>query len=319
MISVIGENVIDIFPEADGRLRAREGGSPLNFAIACAAQQVSVCYLSPLSADGFGDNFRALLRKKHISAGYPQASALPSSLALVRLDAQGHPSYSLYRQGIADRDYDTATLIQALPADCRILHTGSLALEPQDATKLLPVLQHAKSLGIKLSIDINVRLQFVSDAAAYRQHIMTVLPLANYLKASDEDLAALWPELSLTDAITQLQQLAPTALLALTYGGDGAELLFGNLRIRQAVIPPSPFVDTVGAGDTFFANLLVQLLPLDTAEQPLPARLSQAQSLSLLAGPLRRACLAASLNISRQGCVPPDKAELDAALEALDA
>ncbi len=319
MISVIGENVIDIFPEPDGRLRAREGGSPLNFAIACAAQRVPVCYLSPLSADGFGDNFRALLAQKQISAGYPQASALPSSLALVRLDAQGHPSYSLYRQGIADRDYDTETLIKALPADCRILHTGSLALEPQDAARLLPVLQHAKSLGIKLSIDINVRLQFVSDAAAYLQHIMTVLPLADYIKASDEDLAALWPALSLADAINQLQQRAPTALLALTYGGDGAELRLGTASLRQAVIPPSPFVDTVGAGDTFFANLLVQLLALDTPEQPLQALLSQDAPLRSLAGPLRRACLAASLNISRQGCVPPDKAELDAALAALDA
>ena len=98
MITVIGENVIDIFSEADGRFVAKTGGSPLNLAIACALQQVPVCYLSPLSSDAFGDAFRQLLQSRGVSAGFPHASAAPSSLAFVRIDAQGQPSYSLYRR-----------------------------------------------------------------------------------------------------------------------------------------------------------------------------------------------------------------------------
>ncbi len=309
MITVIGENVIDIFSEADGRFVAKTGGSPLNLAIACALQQVPVCYLSPLSSDAFGDAFRQLLQSRGVSAGFPHASAAPSSLAFVRIDAQGQPSYSLYRQGIADRDYTAEQLIAALPAGCRILHTGSLALEPQDATKLLPVLQAAKQRGVRLSIDINVRLQFVSDVAAYRAVIEQVLQLADYIKASDEDLAALYPALSLPAAVEKIRALAPSALLALTCGAEGASLYLGTQVISQPVIQPSVFIDTVGAGDTFFANLLVQLLQLHPANQTLTEL-----DLTLCQSALKRACLAASLNIAKAGCEPPDKTTLDQAL-----
>jgi len=309
MITVIGENVIDIFSEADGRFVAKTGGSPLNLAIACALQQVPVCYLSPLSSDAFGDAFRQLLQSRGVSAGFPHASAAPSSLAFVRIDAQGQPSYSLYRQGIADRDYTAEQLIGALPADCRILHTGSLALEPQDATKLLPVLQAAKQRGVRLSIDINVRLQFVSDVAAYRAVIEQVLQLADYIKASDEDLAALYPALGLQNAVEKIRALAPSALLALTCGAEGASLYLGTQVISQAVIQPTVFIDTVGAGDTFFANLLVQLLQLHPANQALTEL-----DLTLCQSALKRACLAASLNIAKAGCEPPDKTTLDQAL-----
>ena len=309
MIAVIGENVIDIFTEADGRFIAKTGGSPLNLAIACALQQVPVSYLSPLSSDAFGDAFLQLLQQRGVTAGWPQRSAAPSSLAFVRIDANGQPSYSLYRQGIADRDYTADQLIAALPADCRILHTGSLALEPQDAAKLLPVLNAAKQCGIRLSVDINVRLQFVTDVTAYRAHIEQVLQLADYIKASDEDLAALYPAMDLQSAVSKVRALAPTALLALTCGAEGAMLYLGTQAIAQAVIQPEIFIDTVGAGDTFFANLLVQLLQLHPAGEALSTL-----DLTHCRSALQRACLAASLNIAKAGCEPPDKVSLDQAL-----
>ncbi len=312
MIAVIGENVIDIFTEADGRFIAKTGGSPLNLAIACALQQVPVSYLSPLSSDAFGDAFLQLLQQRGVTAGWPQRSAAPSSLAFVRIDANGQPSYSLYRQGIADRDYTAEQLIAALPADCRILHTGSLALEPQDAGKLMPVLQAAKQRGIRLSVDINVRLQFVTDVAAYRTHIEQVLQLADYIKASDEDLAALYPAMDLQSAVGKVRALAPTALLALTCGAEGAMLYLGTQSIAQAVIQPEIFIDTVGAGDTFFANLLVQLLQLHPAGEALSTL-----DLTHCRSALQRACLAASLNIAKAGCEPPDKVSLDQALAQL--
>lgn len=312
MIAVIGENVIDIFTEADGRFIAKTGGSPLNLAIACALQKVPVSYLSPLSSDAFGDAFLQLLQQRGVTAGWPQRSAAPSSLAFVRIDANGQPSYSLYRQGIADRDYSAEQLIAALPADCQILHTGSLALEPQDAAKLLPVLHAAKARGIRLSVDINVRLQFVSDVNAYRQQIGQVLELADYIKASDEDLAALYPALPLDAAVANVRQLAPEALLALTCGAEGATLYLGQQSLFQPVIKPTVFIDTVGAGDTFFANLLVQLLQLHPAGKALSTL-----DLAHCRTALQRACLAASLNIAKAGCEPPDKVSLDQALAQL--
>jgi fructokinase len=155
-------------------------------------------------------------------------------------------------------------------------------------------------------------LQFVTDVAAYRTHIEQVLQLADYIKASDEDLAALYPALDLQSAVDKVRALAPAALLALTCGAEGATLYLGTQAITQAVIQPAIFIDTVGAGDTFFANLLVQLLQLHPAETALSTLdLQQCRSA------LQRACLAASLNIAKAGCEPPEKDTLDQAMAQL--
>jgi len=117
----------------------------------------------------------------------------------------------------------------------------------------------------------------------------------------------LYPTLSTSAALAALRAAAPTALIALTEGEKGATLYWQQHCISLPVIPATPFVDTVGAGDTFWANLLVALLQLGlpTAEQISTEQLTQC---------LQQAMLAASLNIARQGCNPPDSAELATAL-----
>lgn len=305
MICVIGENVVDMFKQADGSFRPRVGGSPLNVAIGAALQHVSTWYLSPISSDAMGDMIAAQLHAAGVTLPAQPRSAQPSSLAFVTFSEDGQPRYSLYRQGIADRDISADQLLALLPRQSNILHTGSLAMEPDDADVMLPVLKTAKAWGIWLSLDINVRLNFVSDAERYRRHLTEVIGLVDIIKASDEDLALLFPGYQADDALAKLRHLAPKALIAYTMGAAGAALYLGEQHIEAPGVAATPFVDTVGAGDTFFANLLAGLdayhgvgLPPLSALQPL----------------LARANMAASINVSRVGCQPPSKAELDARL-----
>ncbi|WP_291194138.1 ribokinase [Hyphomonas sp.] len=53
---------------------------------------------------------------------------------------------------------------------------------------------------------------------------------------------------------------APGRLVAISLGSDGAELWKGGTRIASARPPPVRVVDTVGAGDTFFAALTCALI-----------------------------------------------------------
>lgn len=305
MIAVIGENVVDMFPQADGSFVAKVGGSPLNVAVGVAKQGVASCYLSPISTDAFGDSIADYLQHVGVKLPADNRSSCPTSLAFVSFDQHQQPHYSLYRQGIADRDINTARLLEKLPSECQILHTGSLALEPADQAKLMPVLAQARSKGIWVSVDINVRLAFVSDVDAYRSYLEDIIQIADIIKASDEDLSSLFPDMPPAAALTYLQQLNPAALIAFTRGADGAQLYFAGQRIEQAGIPATPFVDTVGAGDTFFANLLVGLLPWQASGLPALAELTPV---------LRRAVMAATLNVQQVGCQPPTAAELTAAL-----
>jgi ribokinase len=53
---------------------------------------------------------------------------------------------------------------------------------------------------------------------------------------------------------------APGRRVAISLGGDGAELWLGGERIASARPPAVQVVDTVGAGDTFFAALTTALI-----------------------------------------------------------
>ena len=310
MLAVIGENVVDILPEHNGLYRPCLGGSPFNVAIAAARQQLNVSYISPLSQDAFGQQFAAYLQQNGASYGLRYFSRFPSSLAMVSMDAQLQPQYSLYRTSIADRDISAETQVAALPTDCTVLHLGSLALESEDAPRITQVVSAAKARGIRIALDINVRLNAVTNVAAYRAFVLQMVKQSDYVKASDEDLALLFENEDLSESVALMRRSAPDAMLALTEGDKGATLFWQQHQVCLPVIIATPFVDTVGAGDTFWANLLVAIIKLG-----LPT--ATVISTETLTNCLKRAMLAASLNISTKGCNPPTREELDLALAKL--
>ena len=310
MLAVIGENVVDMLPEHNGLYRPCLGGSPFNVAIAAARQQQQVSYISPLSKDAFGQQFSAYLKKNGANYGLNYFSQCPSSMAVISIDTKLQPQYSLYRRGIADRDISAETQTAALPANCNVLHLGSLALESEDAPRITQVVSAAKATGIQIALDINVRLKAVTNAEAYRAFVLQMIKQSDYIKASDEDLALLFEDEDLSEAVSLVRHSAPSAMLALTEGNKGATLYWQQHHITLPVIAATPFVDTVGAGDTFWANLLVSLI-----KQGLPK--AGEVSLDILRHCLQRAMLAASLNIATKGCNPPTRDELDHALAKL--
>lgn len=310
MLAVIGENVVDMLPEHNGLYRPCLGGSPFNVAIAAARQQQQVSYISPLSKDAFGQQFSAYLKKNGANYGLNYFSQCPSSMAVISIDTKLQPQYSLYRRGIADRDISAETQTAALPANCNVLHLGSLALESEDAPRITQVVSAAKATGIQIALDINVRLKAVTNAEAYRAFVLQMIKQSDYIKASDEDLALLFEDEDLSEAVSLVRHSAPSAMLALTEGNKGATLYWQQHHITLPVIAATPFVDTVGAGDTFWANLLVSLI-----KQGLPK--AGDVSLDILRHCLQRAMLAASLNIATKGCNPPTRDELDDALAKL--
>ena len=97
-----------------------------------------------------------------------------------------------------------------------------------------------------------------------------------------------------------LGPVRPDALVAVTFGADGALLRRGDgTELARATPPPVVAVDGTGAGDSFCGALLVSLLE---GREPADA--------------LRRACAAGALAASKAGAQPslPRAAAVDAAI-----
>lgn len=302
-IWVLGEALMDCVAQPDGSLRPFMGGSPFNMARAAALRGAPVGYVNPLSTDQFGQAMQQQLQRDGVTPLAP-ASTLPTSLAVVQIH-QGQPSYGFYREGIADRDYTVDAVLQRLRGHAPgVLHTGSLLLVPPEHEKVLGVLRGAKALGWTISVDVNLRPKLAANLAHYVEAVQEVAKHADWLKASDEDLALLGfanPSRANGGAIAAHFAAQGTRRIALTFGADGAWISVDG-STAQADVPPTKVVDTVGAGDTFWGNCLG-----DWVLQPEGAGERAAQT-------LQHAMRAAAINCERAGCQPPRYSEVLAAV-----
>ena len=304
-IFVLGEALMDCIAQPDGQLRPLRGGSPYNMARAASLRGATVHYLNPLSSDSFGQELGVQLEADGVQIS-PQRSPRPTSLAVVQIQ-DGQPSYGFYREGIADRDYTADAMLQRLAAHALahgpgVLNTGSLLLIPPEIDKVQAVVQQARAAGWTISMDVNLRPQVAGDVKAYANAIRTLLPFADWVKASDEDLQTLGFGAARLDAAPALVETLQAACagaasrIALTFGGDGAYLLVdGNSAALPA--PRVAVVDTVGAGDTFWGNCVADWVLGHSASTE---------------ATLRSAMQAAAINCTRAGCQPPRWSEVQA-------
>ena len=302
MLFVGGENLIDLvqLDQQDGLplYQAIPGGSPFNLAIAAGRQGLQTGYLTPISTDKSGDLLAARLDQAGVVLAGGRHPA-PSSLAMVTL-TNGVPSYSFYRDGTAERQISEDRLTAALTTDARLFHIGSLALAGgADADVWEALSARCKQAGIAVSLDPNVRAGLIADPNSYRARLARMMQLADIIKLSDEDLTWIYPDQSEQDALAQLVKDSGASVLVLTRGENGASLFHDGQWHDEPVAPMDELKDTVGAGDTFMATMLVWLVQNGAIGQL--AGLSLGDKLAMV----RRAAQAAAINCSRQGCNPP--------------
>lgn len=313
MIVVGGENLIDLVgAEAAGDAPAyipHPGGSPFNVAMAAGRQDAAVAYLTPISSDMFGDMLAARLKDAGVALAGGRSDK-PTSLAVVTLD-NGIPTYAFYRSDTAERQVDGVFIDKSMPEEVRIFHIGSNALiDGGDADAWEAAFSEAKKKGILTSMDPNIRASLVTDGDAHRTRIKRMMKSADIFKASDEDMEWLYPGLSVDAMREACRGEAPGAAVVITAGGDGSWASSGGREFSTPAWPVPELADTVGAGDTFMASLLVWCSENGGTRDAMVEALGSAG----FEQAVRRSAAAAALNCGHHGCVPPNAGEIDAAL-----
>ncbi len=304
VLTVIGESLVDIIsdplhPEAG---TAHPGGSPLNVAVGAARLGLQTSLVTHYADDRHG-----LLIDQHLQANEVRAingGTTPTSTALATLGPDGAADYTFS----ITWDINGA----ALPALAAVqgsthVHTGSIAamLAPGDQATL--ALVQAAREHATISYDPNCRPAISPDAAAARRQAELFVASSDIVKASDEDLAWLYPDRTPDDALEAWLELGP-AVVALTRGAAGPVLLSRRGRVELAA-ESITVADTVGAGDSFMAGLisgLAQLEGLGTHGRDRLQKLTAEQLESLAAYANR----AAAITCSRRGANPPNSTEL---------
>lgn len=202
--------------------------------------------------------------------------------------------------------------LEAMLADSTSLHVGSIAtvLEPGAVNVVKAV--RAAAGHLLVSYDPNCRPQITTDVDEVRTRAEQLVAEADVVKASDEDLQWLYPGSTLQESARAWHRLG--AKLVVVTRGDMGPWAINDATGPEGVEVPArrtDVVDTVGAGDTFMAALISDLVDrgIDgTGVGEKLAALNEAEVVEIL----RRSADAAAITVSRAGADLPRREELDA-------
>lgn len=303
---VVGETLVDAVVARDGAVTDRPGGSAANAAVALARLERQVRL-----ATAYGDDARGRLLAGHLAAEGIAPAGDPHAL--------DHTSVATARiadDGAATYDFDVTWRLGPVDAgDPHVLHVCSLApVLPPGADAVLALVDgvHARTT---VTYDLNARPSLTGTGPEVVARVEAMVARADLVKASDEDLHALWPDRSVDDAALALLGLGPVAVVV-TRGADGAtwhSVGAAGVHAGRVASEPVEVVDTIGAGDTFGAGLLDALWPvLGNGGR---ARLAALDADDWSAA-LRHAARCAAVTVSRPGADPPRRSDLPATSEA---
>ena len=329
MILVIGEALIDLIENRyqAGAFNAIVGGANANVSIALARRGTKQQFLARIANDRFGKIIRERLETNGVGLDHAVSAAELSTLAVVSIDSQGVPSYAFYVNGTADWGWTK----EELPTDVDLenMHATAIqfgcltmAMAPGNAVIEEWAKAHFDQKSVTISHDINMRPALGFKPEEERVRVERVNQMSHIIKASDEDIEWLYGLEAGAD-IDEIvwQWIGDTGRhVFVTRGSEGVSIYrlgAGEVRVRLDV--PSRkinVVDTVGAGDTFCANLLGQLSDIDALGTDPFDRLSNL-SAEVLSEFVRVAGVAASIACERAGAEPPTLADLNAVLATL--
>jgi fructokinase len=244
------------------------GGAPANFAYHAHALGAQTQVITRVGKDDYG---REIIRRFH-EMGLPETTVqiddtVPTGTAKVALSGDGLAHFTIQENVAWDHIAVTPEALVAA-SEAHAICFGSLAQRSEPSRNTIQQLvAETPASGLRV-FDINLRQQFYS-----RGLIEESLQLANVLKLNDDELPTLaemfgltgLPEHQIKHQIEWLAHTFSLRLVALTRGANGS-LLYqkdnDNNEVRWSDCPSRPVkvVDTVGAGDSFTAAMVLGLL-----------------------------------------------------------
>jgi fructokinase len=242
------------------------GGAPANFAYHAHALGAQTQVITRVGKDDYG---REIIRRFH-KMGLPETTvqmddAVPTGTAKVALSGDGLAHFTIQENVAWDHIAVTREALVAA-SEAHAICFGSLAQRSEPSRNTIQQLVAETPADALRVFDINLRQQFYS-----RGLIEQSLQLANVLKLNDDELPTLAEMFGLTGFAEhqikhQIEWLAHTfslRLVAFTRGANGSLLYQKDKNeVRWSDCPSRPVkvVDTVGAGDSFTAAMVLGLL-----------------------------------------------------------
>jgi len=307
-VLVIGEALVDVVHGINGEIKNIPGGSPANTAVALARLGTKTYMKARTSTDQFGTEIRNYLTSQNINLDYSLVVKNPSSVVNALIQKDGSAKYEANLRGAADYGWTYEELDQVIDPDIQIVQLGSLTsyIEPGATNVEKWFSKLRQSNKYLLTFDPNIRHPLDGENEVdVRSRAKKLASLSHVVKASDEDLNWIFSNNNPQDSAINIIE-SGASLVVVTLGKKGAFAVNKKLEIAEVKANEIAVIDTIGAGDTFAAALITQLLENSLINKNALDNLSSDDLTEILTN-----CSAVSaITCSRQGANPPHRHEV---------
>lgn len=263
----LGEALIDFIPldESNSVYRKSPGGAPANVAVGISRLGVPSTFLGKVGDDVLGRFLQETLKAYGVNTDYMLLTdEARTGAVFVTLGKNGERSFDFYINPSADSFLSEKDMKEELFESHKIFHFGSISLirEPsRGATKR--GVQLARDNGMLISYDPNLRLGLWDHEEQARETIRSMLPEADILKISEEELAFITGEKEIETGVQALKAYQ-IPLVLVTLGEQGSVVFTRQGKVQVPALQVEA-VDTTGAGDAFVSGVLYSLHQYDGA------------------------------------------------------
>ena len=274
----IGEVMIEMIRDSDGRFIQGCGGDTFNTAVYLARSGLPVTYVTALGDDPYSDRIVSLATAEGIATDQIiRVKGRMPGLYIIETDDKGERSFLYWRDSAPARELfelpQWASIAEAL-VSARIIYFSGITLSLYSNAGLgrfFAILEMARQAGAKVVFDGNYRPRnWKGDIQRTRRVYMEALKRVDIALPTYDDEALLWGDQSPDATIARLQAFG-IAEIAIKTGAEGAVVATDGAREIVAVPEKVEPVDTTAAGDSFNAAYMAARL---SNEKPVEAALA---------------------------------------------
>ena len=242
---------------------ANPGGAPCNVLAMLNKLNHKTAFIGKVGNDVYGRQLIDTVK----NAGIDTSALLidpevHTTLAVVHTFENGDRDFSFYRNPGADMMLSASDLPMPLLQDCKIFHFGTLSMTHEGVREAtVQAVQYAKACGAIVSFDPNLRPPLWSSLNDAKTQIAWGLRNSDIVKIADNELEFLTDETDFDKGAAILKEWFPNIrLLNVTAGADGSYSYCNGLRVFVPAFRLGGTIETTGAGDTFCACVLHDVL-----------------------------------------------------------
>ena len=267
-IVALGELLIDfttcgISEQGNRLLEANPGGAPGNFLAMLARLGFRTAMIAKVGHDQFGRDLRRTLEECGIDTRHILLDpGHNTTLAFVHNDEHGDRDFSFYRNPGADMMLTADEIDPGIFRHTKAFHFGTISMtHPGVRAATLRALHLAQENECLISFDPNIRPPLWNSMEEAAEQLHTGLSACHIAKLSAEELQlATGIDNTGEAALAILRQYPGIRFLSATMGKQGSTAYCGGHRIHADTYTSVPAIDTTGAGDTYGACILGQIL-----------------------------------------------------------